>query len=483
MKQKFTKQKSVLLIVMGVMLISNRSFSQTSFTLQQAIDYGYLHSSKLQNAILDEKITEEKIKVFRGSGMPQIKASAETKYFPYVPTNVIPNFIAPSVAGVLNGVDEGQVAQGKPRLFFPNEGAATAAADPNNYPLIAAQFGTKYNTAVSANASWLVADASYFLALKAQKELIQLMKYSTERSKLDVAEQISKAYYTTIITEKKYDFLVANIQRIKKTLDDAKESNKQGFVEKLDVDRLQLAYNNLITQETIVKTMVDISYSVLKFQIGYSSEQNISLVDTLNSNQLKTIAINSNFNVESRLEIQQVNKGIELTKLQLKARDMAWMPNLVAFGSYSTTHAANKLDFMNKKANYYTMGVVGLSVNATIFDGLQNKHEKAQLKMKIKQYENSLHDAKIALNLDYKTTATILKNSILSIESQVENLELANEVNRVSKIKYQEGVGSNLELLTAETSLKEAQTSYLSALYDAYIAKVNFEKATGTLVK
>jgi outer membrane protein TolC len=56
-------------------------------------------------------------------------------------------------------------------------------------------------------------------------------------------------------------------------------------------------------------------------------------------------------------------------------------------------------------------------------------------------------------------------------------------VYRVSKIKYEQGIGSNLEILNAEASLKEAQTNYYNALYEALIAKVDYEMATGTLIK
>ena len=67
------------------------------------------------------------------------------------------------------------------------------------------------------------------------------------------------------------------------------------------------------------------------------------------------------------------------------------------------------------------------------------------------------------------------------LESRKSNMALAEEIARVSKIKFQEGVGSNLEVITAETELREAQTNYYSALYDALISKVDLDVATGTL--
>jgi outer membrane protein len=61
-------------------------------------------------------------------------------------------------------------------------------------------------------------------------------------------------------------------------------------------------------------------------------------------------------------------------------------------------------------------------------------------------------------------------------------MELAAKVARVTRIKYEQGVGSNLEVVDAENSLRQAQTNYYSALFDAMIAKVDLDKAYGKLL-
>ena len=77
--------------------------------------------------------------------------------------------------------------------------------------------------------------------------------------------------------------------------------------------------------------------------------------------------------------------------------------------------------------------------------------------------------------------SSALQNASASLETQKKNIELAENVSKVVKSKYDQGVGSNLEVLNAETSLKEAQTNYFSALYDAVVAKVGYLKALGRL--
>ena len=67
------------------------------------------------------------------------------------------------------------------------------------------------------------------------------------------------------------------------------------------------------------------------------------------------------------------------------------------------------------------------------------------------------------------------------LDYQKKNMELAESVYDQTKKKYESGLGSQTEINTAQTDLKNAQTNYITALYDAIIAKVDFLKATGKL--
>jgi outer membrane protein TolC len=72
-------------------------------------------------------------------------------------------------------------------------------------------------------------------------------------------------------------------------------------------------------------------------------------------------------------------------------------------------------------------------------------------------------------------------NSARNMEVQKENMSLAEEVYEISRLKYQQGVGSNLEVIDADAAFKQAQTNYYSALYNTLISKVDYQKSLGKL--
>ena len=101
--------------------------------------------------------------------------------------------------------------------------------------------------------------------------------------------------------------------------------------------------------------------------------------------------------------------------------------------------------------------------------------------MTLKKSENDLKALANTIDVQVREQRINLKNNVHLLQSQKENMELASEIARVASIKYAEGVGSNLEVIEAETSLREAQINYYNALYNALVSKVDLQKALGKL--
>ena len=74
-----------------------------------------------------------------------------------------------------------------------------------------------------------------------------------------------------------------------------------------------------------------------------------------------------------------------------------------------------------------------------------------------------------------------IESALTTLENQKRNTVLAEKVYASTKLKYEQGLGSNMEIYNAQTELKVAQNNYYGALYDAILAKIDFLKATGTL--
>ena len=92
-----------------------------------------------------------------------------------------------------------------------------------------------------------------------------------------------------------------------------------------------------------------------------------------------------------------------------------------------------------------------------------------------------LRRACFSKQVEMKVAKNTLINSILAMDAQEKNMELAQRVFNTVKTKYANGVGSSIETLQADTDLQQAQSNYFRALYDAVLAKIVYMRSLGRL--
>ncbi len=439
------KPKIIFLVLLGLIITGN-SIAQSSnqFSLQQAIEYAYQNQNDIKNAQIDAEISKSKVKETVAIGLPQITGTANVQRYLDIPTIVIPNFAGPDPA------------------------------------FIEAKFGVNYNATYGINVNQLLFDGNYLIGLKASSVYKDLTIKALSRTKIETNVAVTKAYYSVLVNRERLSLLDANITRLKKTLDDTKAYYENGFAEKVDFDRLSVLYNNLNTERENVAKLVELSLSLLKFQIGMPINNDLTLTDKLESIQLQAlIESNQVLSAEERVEYQLLKTSMKLNELDYKRNIVTHAPSLVAFGSFSRNFFNNDFGTLFDKS--FPTSIVGLQLNVPITGSGKKYHQTKQAKLTLEKSKNDLSNLENALNLQSRQTQIVYNNSIRSLENQRKNMDLAKEVLRVSKAKYDQGIGSSLEVTTAETSLKEAETNYISSLYDALIAKVELDKAFGKI--
>ena len=133
--------------------------------------------------------------------------------------------------------------------------------------------------------------------------------------------------------------------------------------------------------------------------------------------------------------------------------------------------------------NWHGLGFYGLSMSIPVFDGLNKSYKIQQSRIKINQIENSFSLLENSIDLEIQSARINLDNALRNLKAQENNMALSKEVYDVTKMKYQEGIGSNIELIEADATYKDAQNNYFNALYQVLISNVDLDKASGTLYK
>ncbi|GAB3178581.1 TolC family protein [Telluribacter humicola] len=446
-----TLLRNGLLALALLISISPLRAQDEGYTLQEAVNYALSKNLNIKNTQLDALSAEARIGEIRAIGLPQISGQM--------------------------GFTDNLIIQ---RVFLPAQFADPNA--PEDAPPIAAQFGVKYAGNVGVSLNQMIFNGSYLVGLKAASTYRELAQKNVTQSKVTVAEAVTKAYYSALVAEERAKVLDFNINRLDTLLGETRILNQSGFVELIDVSRLEVQLNNLRTERQRVQNLIELSYELLKYQMGMPLTEKIYLEDKITEVDLEEMKAASEavINYTNRIEYSILNTQEELANLDIKNIRSEYLPSVGGVLTYGHNNGRNNLgDLFSTR--WFNNSMLGINVQIPIFDGMSKHYRLQQARItldKVKIGQNLLEQS---IDLQVKQANINLRNFMQALEIQRRNIELAQEVVRVTKIKYQEGVGSNIEVINAESSFREAQTNYYAALYDLLIAKVDLGKSLGVL--
>ncbi|MBM3920235.1 MAG: TolC family protein [Sphingomonadales bacterium] len=440
-----------ILIIATVSVFSTHIKGQDTLkmSLSDALKYAESNSTAIQNAATDVEISRQAVNQVTAAGLPQIGVNAGFMQYLQVPGNWVKNFV-------------------------PSAGAP-------EYIFLRFQQPIASNATVSMNQ--LIYSGTFLLGLKAAREVIDLSRTMAGKTRNDVALGVSKAYLMALTLQKNITLINSNITLLEKSLSDVKALYKEGFAEKLDVQRLEFSLTNLKVSREKLLLASNAALNLLKIQIGMQVASPLILTDDLETLD-KTIPVgDESFNINNRFEYQLLNQSLSISFLEEKRYKVGKYPTLVGFLQHQQTTQRPEFNFFNSNLtpnnSWVPSSAFGLNLSMTLFDGLRAKAAIADVKLRRSKTINDLKTFQNAANMEYENALKTYQTQLEMVAVQKQNVQLANNIYNNTVFKYKEGVGSALEMLQAETDLKTGQANYLNALYDLVMAKIDLKKALG----
>ena len=430
------------------------------YSMDQSIAYALRNHKSIKNARFDTYIAQKRVKELRAVGLPQVSLNASYTNYLELPVSVIDirNFaLDPSAPPIPEGLPDS--------IYFQT-----------------ANFGLTHTAQLTGQVTQLLFDGTFFVGLKAAKEYVNLSTIAEARTKEETAVNVAKAYYSALVNEERARLLNTNLKRLDDLRATTQALYEQGFAEKVDVDRLTIQLNNLKVEKQKIDQMVELGYDLLKFQMGMPIEQEIYLTDRIEGEEdieLSETAELDEDMAENRIEMELLRQRISLQELNIKRYKSGIFGSLAAFGTAQYLTARPRFFSLETDPNWFRTSFFGLQYSVTLFDGLQKRALVEQSELEIQKARNDMDMFEEAVKMEVRNAVTSLDNAYMDVQNAKRNLELSQEVYRISTTKYEEGVGSNLEVIDAEGTLMESQINFLAALYDYSLAKVELRRLMG----
>lgn len=448
-----TKRGLARIGYLGFFLCVGRSFANAQppakheFTIRQAVEYAARNNVQVKNALLNIQSQQQTNREITAAALPSINGSFGITDYLKLPTSLLPGEIFGQPAGT----------------YIP------------------VQFGTKYNSTANIQVQQLLFDGQVFIALQARATSIAFQTKNKEVTEEMIKTNIHKIYYQLVLSKTQIELLDANIARLQKLSHDATELYKNGFAEKLDLDKISVQLANLQTEKTKALNGISIGYLGLKTLMGMPVQDTLILTDKLTDEQVQEDFSNDTaYQHADRKEFQYLSLAKKLNEYNIKRYQLSYIPTLSVVGAYSKNAQRNKFD-MFKTGEWYSTSYLGFNLSVPIFDGFARSARIKRARIDLKQTENQLDNLKLSIDSEVEQAKINFRSALSTMSFQKKNMQLAEEVYNQTKKKFEVGTGSNTEITAAQTDLVTAQTNYINSLYSAIIAKVDYLKATGKL--
>jgi outer membrane protein len=286
-------------------------------------------------------------------------------------------------------------------------------------------------------------------------------------------------YYTVLLNQRIYEISDDAVKSAKAHLSDVNQRHTVGVASNYDVLRSEVELSNFTAQLIQSRNAINISKANLIKVMGVSQDSNFKPGDEL---KFWPMSITMEEAVASayrhRPDLLGREFGIKQQKELMAIAQSSYYPTVSAyFKDYWTRPNSH-----NPMINEWDFGWnYGVAAYLPIFDGFAREGNVITQKARVKQSQIDLVDSEETALLEVTKAILSIEDAAEFVDSQKLNLSRAAEGLRLVEAGYREGTNTQVEVLDAQTALTTARANYYQAIYNHLVAKLDLQKAMGTL--
>ena len=388
----------------------------------------------------------------------------------------------------------------KPKIIFAGGGfgsmfpqplinaiAQAAGVDPSTlmgssnqskYQVITAGSHNNINTAIELtqpifNYSVFTGIGSSSIYKKAAEEALTSEQASTVKN-------TKVAYFATLLSKSAVDLVKSSLENAEKRLNEISILYKEGLIAEFEQLRASVLVENLKTELANSETNFISTKNNLKLVIGMQGSQDIVLTDSFQEH-LKNIEVPDVNETMSKLmannpQLKTLGYQVEVQDAMIDLNKAEYMPRLDLFANYILQGQSDDFQFFTADQSN-----IGLRFSLNLFQGFQTntKVAKAQINKEMTITQKLLVTESLKNNAE--NVLLKMNTAKMQIESSQANVNQAQRAYDISRVRFTEGVGSQLEMNDADLALRQAKLNYLNASFNYLSARSEYENLIGKI--
>jgi len=293
-----------------------------------------------------------------------------------------------------------------------------------------------------------------------------------------VIEQADVLFYSTVLERSRLDVLQQALENNTANLDVVQKKFDQGLVSEYEVLRARVERSNLLPQIIEAESNVRLSEKRLKSYIGIDLEEPVRIdADAADTSitGLPPVADLIATALSRRPEVVQSDTLELIAQKGVNVARADYWPTLDAFTAYNWQSQSDRFTLKENNSRSWT---AGLTLSYPIFEGGRTRAKVGASKAQYNQAKLSSLQVRDNVRLEVEAAYDRLLQAKKSLDIQGNTIAQAEEGLRIARLRYESGVGTQLEVLSAQTALTSAQQALAEALFGFRSARAGLARTT-----
>ena len=340
--------------------------------------------------------------------------------------------------------------------------------------------GSMNSASGGISASLPVFAPALYQSMKLTKADVELAVEKARASRLDMINQVTKAFYQLLLAQDSYNVLQKSYKQSEDNYNIVKAKFEQGSVSEYDKISADVQMRSLKPSVVSAGNGVNLAVLQLKVLLGLDSTLPMVVEGNLKDYEMAMFTRQAqpqpNDIVGGNTTLRQLNMNYDMLQKNLKLKYTNFMPVLALSFQYMYTTLGNDWKISNYQWNPYS--TIGLSLSIPLFKG-GNFSQVKQTKLQIKQLDQTRINTERQLKMQAQSYLNNMSASTEQVVSNKEAVLQAEKGRTIAEKRYEVGRGTILELNSSEVALTQAQLTYNQSIYDYLVAKADLDLVMG----
>ena len=316
-------------------------------------------------------------------------------------------------------------------------------------------------------------------SISISKDQILANMESARASRLDLVNNVNKAYYALLlaidshkVVKENYDIAVMNAGIYEKQF-------KAGTASEYDVLRSSVQVKNIEPELLQADIAIKQCQLQLKVLMGISTDTDIRPSSTLTDYQkdMYTYPAGADTSIAANTSLRSLDIQKKILDKNVDLKKFAWLPTLGASFNLSWLSLSNGSPLKNQEFNPYCN--IGISLSVPVFSGGARYYGLKQAQVQRKELELQREDLVNSLNMQVDLAIDNINREARQIATSEEGVRQAKKAYDIMQKSFEIGAASYLDLRDSELADTQAQLAYLQAIYNYLVSTSELDTLLG----